>query len=452
MTYDGVDDLQLRLRWNDNTIRVGSPSISLPTGIEHSITDTASGYRVELALPLTGINIAPTAGYQFGIDIHVNDDDDGGGQDHKLAWNSVTDETFQNPSLMGTAKLQGIPICYNLNLAHSGSGSDPIGIPTNSTGCADGQYIAGEAISLSATPANGWSISGWSGTSNNSSTTATNTLTMPSGNHDVSIAYEPPPNNAPTAEDDVITVQQDSTNNNIVVLANDFDTDNDVLTITSATIPSDGGTAIINGTTIIYTPAAGFLGVATFSYTISDGSATDTATVTVTVSEIPNANPSAIDDSITVAQDSANNNVTVLENDSDLDDDVLTITSVTIPSDGGTAVINGAIIVYSPAAEFFGVATFSYTISDGRAMGTATVTVTVTETPNVNPTAMDDSASVEQDKLLEGITVLANDTDADGDLLAIETTPIADVTNGMLVLYSNGTYEYTPKQWLYWYG
>ncbi|MBX3012891.1 MAG: hypothetical protein KF832_15355 [Caldilineaceae bacterium] len=82
--------------------------------------------------------------------------------------------------------------CYALTLAHSGGGSDPTATPANSTSCPAGQYIAGEMINLSATPATGWALIGWSGTANDSSTSSTNTLPMPAHNHTVSALYTQP--------------------------------------------------------------------------------------------------------------------------------------------------------------------------------------------------------------------------------------------------------------------
>lgn len=72
--------------------------------------------------------------------------------------------------------------------------------------------------------------------------------------------------------------------------------------------------------------------------------------------------------------------IDVLANDSDPDDDPLTIDSVTTPS-GGTASIDGDAILYTPDAGFSGDDSFDYTISDGRD-GTATATVTVTVEPD----------------------------------------------------------------------
>ena len=48
---------------------------------------------------------------------------------------------------------------------------------------------------------------------------------------------------------------------------------------------------MIAGNRIIYTPTAGFVGIDTFNYTISDGrGATATATVTVTIRAVATAN------------------------------------------------------------------------------------------------------------------------------------------------------------------
>lgn len=95
-------------------------------------------------------------------------------------------------------------------------------------------------------------------------------------------------NDAPTAADDAFTVAQDSGATNLNVLANDSiapDT-GETLTITAAGPGSNGGSiTVVGGSSIDYTPAPGFFGTETFSYTINDGTpgSNDTATVTVTV-------------------------------------------------------------------------------------------------------------------------------------------------------------------------
>jgi hypothetical protein len=84
--------------------------------------------------------------------------------------------------------------CYTLTLSHTGSGGDPVPSPANSAGCPGGQYLAGETVSLAASPAAGWTVASWSGTDDDASNAATNQVTMPSGNRVAAANYaEAPP-------------------------------------------------------------------------------------------------------------------------------------------------------------------------------------------------------------------------------------------------------------------
>jgi hypothetical protein len=79
--------------------------------------------------------------------------------------------------------------CFTLTRSHSGSGLDPVASPASAGGCPSGQYPAGQSIQLFATPANGWSVGSWSGTSNNTSTAISNSLIMPASNQAVAVQY-----------------------------------------------------------------------------------------------------------------------------------------------------------------------------------------------------------------------------------------------------------------------
>jgi hypothetical protein len=75
----------------------------------------------------------------------------------------------------------------------------------------------------------------------------------------------------PVANDDVQTFTTGAKVSVAVnVLLNDFDGNNDPLTIVGVTQPAHGSAAI-NGNAIVYTPALSFLGEDTFTYTVSDG-------------------------------------------------------------------------------------------------------------------------------------------------------------------------------------
>ena len=79
--------------------------------------------------------------------------------------------------------------CFTLTLGFTGTGSKPVATPDRSTGCLKGKYKAGQKITLTAQPASGWEVSSWTGTDNNSSTSTTNTVTMPNKNQKVAANY-----------------------------------------------------------------------------------------------------------------------------------------------------------------------------------------------------------------------------------------------------------------------
>ncbi|HZX33873.1 MAG TPA: Ig-like domain-containing protein, partial [archaeon] len=219
-------------------------------------------------------------------------------------------------------------------------------------------------------------------------------------------------NSAPTANDDNSSTNEDSSVD-ISVLANDSDPDSDSLAISSVSPPAHGS-AVNNSTFVSYTPDGNFNGSDSFTYTISDGSSfSNTATVYVTVNPVNDA-PTANDDSATTDEDT-NKSVAVLANDSDVDGDSLSIDSITQPVHG-TATISGASVIYTPEANFNGSDSFTYTATDGTATATATVTVTVNAV-NDGPTAVDDSASLNEDSDVL-VDVLANDSDVDSGSLS----------------------------------
>jgi len=104
-----------------------------------------------------------------------------------------------------------------------------------------------------------------------------------------------PVNDAPIANDDNFpSIQSNSAGEILDVLKNDTDVDGDNLTIESVTQPNSGTATIIDGK-IKYIPAADFNGTVTFSYTVSDGKASDNATVTFEIAQYVSSMTKAID-------------------------------------------------------------------------------------------------------------------------------------------------------------
>src|SRR5436305_2910448 len=129
--------------------------------------------------------------------------------------------------------------------------------------------------------------------------------------------------------------------------------------------------------------------------------------------------PVANADSATVAEDGTVN-VAVLANDTDVEGDTLSVSAVTQGTHGTAAINPDKTVRYTPAANYNGSDSFTYTVSDGNG-GTATGTVTITVTSvNDAPVANADSATVAEDGTIN-VTVLGNDTDADGDTLSVDS-------------------------------
>lgn len=156
------------------------------------------------------------------------------------------------------------------------------------------------------------------------------------------------------------------------------------------------------------------------------------------------AAPDAVNDAASVSEDSGANAINVLANDTDANGDLLTIIAVTQGAHG-SVVNNTTSVSYTPAANYFGSDSFTYTVDDGNG-GTDTATVTVTVT-NVNdaPVAVANAYSVNQNTVLNVAApgVLANDSDIDGDVL--QSVLCSGASNGVVMLNTNGSFTYTPN-------
>ena len=260
----------------------------------------------------------------------------------------------------------------------------------------------------------------------------------------------------PTTVSDVYTIAEDQTltfsDINLGVLANDFDVDGDSLTIDTTPVnpPQNGSLTLNTDGTFHYTPNANFTGTDSFEYKVEDGTGNaESATVTINVTSV-NDNPVAVSDSFTMNEDETlTTSVSLLANDSDLDGDSLTVNTTPVADVvNGTLTLNAdGTFTYVPPANHYGSELFTYEVSDGNG-GTAQASVTITiYAINDTPIPVSDSYSVDENSSIDvslSLGLIANDTDLDGDTLTVDTTPVVDVSNGTLVLSSDGTFTYTP--------
>jgi hypothetical protein len=272
------------------------------------------------------------------------------------------------------------------------------------------------------------------------------------------------------AVDDNLGVPADVVGWRLDVLANDAPPCCGTQHVAAVSQGSAGDVAIVpGGSAIRYTPHSGAT-FDSFTYTVGDGlGSTDTATVHVIVSGTLNIGPVAVDDSLTVAEDTGATSMPVLLNDTDAESDPLTISAVTNGLKGTVAIIGGGTgLAYTPYPNATGSDSFSYTISDpgtphtihdvlGGIPKTDTATVAVTITPaNDAPDAVDDAPlSVGEGASATTFAVLANDTDVDADPLTI--TAKTDGAHGTVAITGGGaglTYEpialyYGPDSFTY---
>ncbi|WP_373905373.1 tandem-95 repeat protein [Vibrio parahaemolyticus] len=243
-----------------------------------------------------------------------------------------------------------------------------------------------------------------------------------------------PINDAPNAKNDVITTEED-TAVTIDVLVNDSDVEGDVLSIQSASVPSEQGSVDIVDGKLVFTPAENFNGEATITYIVTDGDLTDEAKVTVTVTPV-NDSPVAVDDTVSTQEDTAVT-IDVLSNDTDVDGDKLSIQSATVPEAQGKVEIVDGKLVFTPAENFNGNAEITYTVTDGQLTDEAKVTVTVNPVNDAPTIKVDAVESITEDAVSIDTVVAAltvRDTDTPEDQLAVS---LENNSNGYFVLVGN---------------
>ena len=215
----------------------------------------------------------------------------------------------------------------------------------------------------------------------------------------------------------------DVTNNPVVDIANDSQTTDEDTAVTSNVLTNDSfegtpsitaitqgsnGTVTNNGDgTLTYTPNANFHGTDSYTYTVTSGGVTETATVNVTVNPVNDPTVIGGDTSGSEDEDGGAITGTLTASDPDgLTDG--TYFTVTGAATNGSASINPATGAwsYTPNADYNGADSFTVTITDD-AGNTTTQAINLTVNPIVD--IADDSQTTDEDTAVTS-NVLTNDS------------------------------------------
>lgn len=310
-------------------------------------------------------------------------------------------------------------------------------------------------------------------------------------------------NTCPTVANDAFSVDQTDTVSGNVLNDNGGGADSDpepsdTLTITQVNgESSDVGSGIILASgahltlnsdgTFDYDPNGAFDEIPaadndsdSFSYTLSDGTCTETGTVTITING-ENDCPVAQDDADDTGEEDVLNGSVLTDNGSGADTDADTGHTLTITEVNGQAgdvgaqvtLASGALLTlngdgtfsYDPNDNFNELAagaddtdSFTYKVSDGTCDDTATATITINGA-NDCPVAEDDADATDEDTVLNGDLKSDNGSGADSDADTGDTTTVTEVngasgnvggqitlaSGALLTVNANGTFNYDPN-------
>jgi gliding motility-associated-like protein len=325
---------------------------------------------------------------------------------------------------------------YTYSIVNKPAGSSASVQANSITGMKAGNYI------LSVTDANNCTA--------DLSVTISETACNPVATNDNRTA---PENNTVTGN----VLDNDSDPNGLTLSVTQYEIGGVVYLLGTTTTITNIGTVVVNANgTYSFKPVSDYNGtVPNITYTITNG--TTTATATLSISVLPeNAAPTAYSDSNTTPEDTPVSG-SVAGNDSPSSDggNVWSLSGSNGGATHGTITMDAlGNYTYSPAANYVGTDTVTYSLCDTNG-DCATSTLVITVTPvNDAPVANNDIKTTPENVPATG-NVLDNDTDIDGGTLSVTTFAVAGttypagttvtITNvGSIVVNANGEYTFVP--------
>ncbi len=247
-----------------------------------------------------------------------------------------------------------------------------------------------------------------------------------------------PVNDLPNVQGETASTNEDVILNSTVA-ANDSDIETTTLSYSITSVPAAGSLVLNANGTYTYTAPLNYYGSVSAEYSACDADgACASAVLVINVIEVNDA-PVGNNDSFNTLEDNALSE-TVVANDSDIENNILTYSLVSPPTSGNIVFNPNGSFVYVPLANYFGTVTFSYQACDAGLCDNAIVTIAV-QSVNDAPIALDDFTTTSENVVLNG-SVIPNDSDVDD--ISLTWTLDGGPNNGLVTFNADGSYSYTP--------
>jgi hypothetical protein len=126
----GENDYTFNINWDRNNPNMEERGQFYQNdGVKYALVTNDEGYKLEIMFSWATLGAKPFPGAKIGLDVHVNDDDDGGERETKFTWRDTEDAAWDNPQFFGTVELAGLVGWWKLDesegtTAANSSGND----------------------------------------------------------------------------------------------------------------------------------------------------------------------------------------------------------------------------------------------------------------------------------------------------------------------------------------
>nr|CAA6825281.1 MAG: Unknown protein [uncultured Thiotrichaceae bacterium] len=107
-SYDGVNDFKMTFAWGREQVIIGEQSPqAIHPDLTYELAETEDGYTLHAKIPWAMLGVQADVRHRVGIEVQINDDDDGGTREQKISWLAQEDNAANDPRLFGVVLISG---------------------------------------------------------------------------------------------------------------------------------------------------------------------------------------------------------------------------------------------------------------------------------------------------------------------------------------------------------